>query len=74
MEDPPPPECVVAVERGNGRDSVCDGIRVDEEREHQPISEACGCRSAEARTSFCPRNSFSLVTDIHTIVVARRYD
>ena len=72
MEDPSPPKCIVAAERGNGWDSVCDGIRVDEEWKHQPVSEAWGCRSAEARTSFCSRCSSSLVTDVHTIVVGRR--
>ena len=53
MEDSPSPECIVAVRCRNDWDSVCDGIRVDEERGHYGVSEVCGCKSVEARKSFC---------------------
>ena len=39
MENPPSPEHTAAVGSDNGRESICDGIRVDDERQHQRVSE-----------------------------------
>jgi len=35
MEDPPSPECAATVRCDDDRESVCDGIGVDAERQHQ---------------------------------------
>ena len=72
MEDSPSPECIVAVRCRNDWDSVCDDIRVDEEWDHQRVSEARGCKPVAARKSFCSKYSSSLVIDGHTTAVARR--
>ena len=54
VEDTSSPERVATVRRDDvrGSASVRDGIGVDEEREHQPVSGVCGRRSVEARMSF----------------------
>ena len=54
VEDTSSPESVTTVGRDDVRGStlVRDGISVDGEREHHPVSEACGRRSVETRMSF----------------------
>ena len=42
MEDPPPPERATTARRDDDRESVRDGIEVDGERQHQPVSEGRG--------------------------------
>ena len=73
VEDASSPECVAAVRRDDYRQSVSvrDGIRVDEEWEHQQVSAACGRRSVEARMTFVGPSP-SLDIDDYTIFVASR--
>ena len=73
MEDASSLERVAAVRRDDCRQSmsVRDGIRVDGEWEHQPVSAACGRRSVEARMSFIDPSS-SLDIDNCTIFIASR--
>ena len=44
MEDPPPSKRIAVAGRGNDRESVCDGIEVDGEWQHQRVSEGGGRR------------------------------
>ena len=71
VEDASSPECVTTVRRDDvrGSPSVRDGIRVDGEWEHQPVSAACGRKSVKACTTFV-RPSPSLGIDDYTIIIA----
>ena len=70
MEDTSSPERTATVRRDDDRESISprDGIGVDGEWEHQPVSAARGCGSVEACTYFAV-SSPSLNTD-YTIAVA----
>ena len=54
MEDASSPTrgTIVRRDNDNGTISLCDGIRVDGEWEHQSVPAAHGCRSVEACMSF----------------------
>jgi hypothetical protein len=39
MESPPPPECTATVRRDDDRESVCDGIRVDDKWQYHRVHE-----------------------------------
>ena len=46
MESSPSPERVALVGGDNEQKPVCDGVRMDDQREHQPVyREARGCES-----------------------------
>jgi len=46
MENTPSSECVATDGSDNVRDTVCDGVRVDAKRQHQPVCEgASECES-----------------------------
>ena len=49
MEIPLPQKCVAIVGSDDGQQPVCDGIRVDVQREHQRVHQgAQGCESVRA--------------------------
>lgn len=52
MEDALPSECVAIVRRDDDGKTIRDGIKVDEEWKHHPVSKVCGCGSIETCMSF----------------------
>jgi hypothetical protein len=64
MELPSSSECIAAVGRDDGRESVCDGVRVDDKWQHHRVCEdGCSRKSVEACMSFvqCPCFCLSLM-------------
>ena len=52
MENPPPFKHTAAVRCHDVRESVCDGIRVDDERQHQRIREGGSQRGSVGTCMF----------------------
>jgi hypothetical protein len=50
VEGSSPPECVAAPGGDNDRNQIRDGVRVDVQREHQPVCDSTpGCESVRPR-------------------------
>lgn len=59
MEEPPPPERVVAARSNTCRDSARDGIRVDAKRKHRRILKGTSGRGSVGTCAFFIQSSHS---------------